>query len=154
EGEVITEQVKTIKGDFPLMISSMGTFEIQGEGIMKLSNFRKYNEGVPEDEKLKNPRNAAAGALRNLDVQKAAERNLNIFFYNIGHVEGMQFNNSIEVMEFLKKNNFNVNPSFKVFKIINDVLKELENAAEERETLDYLIDGMVIKIADFRIREA
>lgn len=154
EGEIITEQIKTIKGDFPLSIDFKGTLEIQGEGIMKLSNFRNYNESVTEDKKLKNPRNAASGALRNLDVQKTAERNLNVFFYNIGFTEGVNFDNSYQVLDFLKDNNFNVNPYFKVFNNIKEVIKELEQSSEEREELDYLTDGMVIKIPDYRIREA
>lgn len=154
-GEVITEQALTIQGDFPREIPFKGTLEIQGEGIMRLSNFRAYNDSVTDEKKkLKNPRNAASGALRNLDPKVTATRKLNAFFYNIGYYEGIDFNNHFEVMDFLKENNFSVNEYMKSFDSIEDLIKELDNAVVERETLDYMTDGMVIKVADFRIREA
>lgn len=154
EGELITEQSRTIEGDFPLSIPFKGTLEIQGEGIMKLSRFQEYNESVSdEDKKLKNPRNAAAGALRNLDPKITATRKLNVFFYNIGYYDGIEFKNNIEMMRFLKENGFAVNDYFKTFTNIENVIKELQNASEERELLDYMLDGMVIKITDIKIRE-
>jgi DNA ligase (NAD+) len=154
QGEVITNQMKTITTDFPLEIPFKGVLEIQGEGIMKLSTLSKYNENAPEDKKLKNARNAAAGALRNLDPKVTATRNINAFFYNIGHYEDIQFETNIEMVKFLKENGFAVNEYFKTFDNIDEVIKSLDQAAVDRETFDFLIDGMVIKITDIRIREA
>lgn len=154
QGENITEQVKTIKGDFPLEVPFHETFEIQAEGIMKLSSFKKYNESiVDESKKLKNARNAAAGALRNLDTKVTASRKLNAFFYNVGFTENTSFLSNVDMIQFLKNNQFNVNSYFKIYDNIEDICKELDNALIERETFDYLTDGMVIKICDTEIRE-
>jgi len=87
-GEVITAQVKAIKS-VPLSISYKGLIEVQGEGMMRLSSLREYNDAA--DEPLKNARNAAAGALRNLDPGETARRKLSLFCYSVGYKEGEQF---------------------------------------------------------------
>jgi len=94
-GERIFEQAKTIRS-LPLSIPFTGKLQVQGEGIMKKSVFDKYNETASEP--LKNPRNAAAGALRNLDPQVTASRKLDIYLYNIGVIDGESFNNSIDAL--------------------------------------------------------
>lgn len=150
-GEGILAQVKTINS-VPLSIPYReGTIEVQGEGIMNLSVLAAYNERAAEP--LKNARNAAAGALRNLNPKVTAERKLSAFFYNVGYAENLSFANHSEMMDFLRSNHFNVNPFITYFDQFSDVMKELERIQEQRGDLDYLIDGAVIKITDMRTRE-
>ncbi|WP_430155232.1 NAD-dependent DNA ligase LigA [Paenibacillus thiaminolyticus] len=151
-GESILPQVKTIRS-IPLTIPyKEGTIEVQGEGIMNLSVLEAYNKTAAEP--LKNARNAAAGALRNLNPQVTAQRKLNAFFYNIGYADQLAFQTHQEMMAFLKDNHFKVNPYISYFDSIEAVHAELEQIQERRLTLDYLIDGAVVKITDMRTREA
>lgn len=149
-GEIILPQVKTIRS-IPVYIPFKGKMEVQGEGIMRISEFEKYNAAAAEP--LKNPRNGAAGALRNLDPKVTASRHLDCFTYNIGYIEGRSFASSLEMMEFLKEQRLPVNPYFKVFDNIDEVVKELKEIESIRESLDFQIDGVVIKLADFRTRK-
>lgn len=149
-GEVILPQVKTIRS-IPVYIPFKGKMEVQGEGIMRISEFEKYNASA--EEPLKNPRNGAAGALRNLDPKVTASRHLDCFTYNIGYIEGRSFNNSFEAMDFLKEQRLPVNPYFKAYSNMDDVVNELKDIERRRESLDFQIDGAVIKLADFRERE-
>ncbi len=149
-GERIFEQAKTIRS-LPLSIPFSGKLQVQGEGIMKKSVFDKYNETASEP--LKNPRNAAAGALRNLDPQVTASRKLDIYLYNIGVIDGESFNNSIDAMNFLKNQKMPINSYFKTFSSMKDVIAEINEAEKTRQALDFQIDGMVIKVTDFKMRE-
>lgn len=150
-GEGILPQVKTIRS-VPLSIPFKdGTIEVQGEGIMNLSVLEAYNETAAEP--LKNARNAAAGALRNLNPQVTALRKLSAFFYNVGYADGVAFDNHQEMMQFLKDNQFKVNPYVTYFDTIEQVREELHQIQEQRPSLDYLIDGAVVKLTDMRTRE-
>lgn len=150
-GEGILAQVKTIKS-VPLNIPYReGTIEVQGEGIMNLSVLAKYNETAAEP--LKNARNAAAGALRNLNPKITAERKLNAFFYNVGYSDGIQFDNHQEMMAFLRDNQFKVNPYLTYFDSFEEVIEQLTEIEKGRSELDFLIDGAVVKITDMRTRE-
>lgn len=150
-GEGILPQVKTIRS-VPLTIPyTEGTIEVQGEGIMNLSVLEKYNETAQEP--LKNARNAAAGALRNLNPKVTATRKLNAFFYNVGYADNLKFTNHQEMMQFLRDNQFKVNPYVTYFSTIEEVKAELKQIVEQRASLDYLIDGAVIKVTDMRTRE-
>ncbi|MBC8589803.1 NAD-dependent DNA ligase LigA [Wansuia hejianensis] len=149
-GEGILEQLRTIKS-IPLKIDYKGTVEIQGEGLMPLSALEKYNETALEP--LKNARNAAAGALRNLDTKITAERNLAAYFYNIGYIENRVFNNHREILKFLRENRLPVFSYAKTFNNIEDLIEEIEILKDERHKLDVLTDGLVIKIDDIRTRE-
>jgi DNA ligase (NAD+) len=151
-GEAILPQVKTIRS-IPLQIPYRdGTIEVQGEGIMNLSVLAKYNETAAEP--LKNARNAAAGALRNLNPRVTAERKLNAFFYNVGYSDSPLFGTHMEMVQFLRDNGFKVNPYLRHLNSIEEVAEEVERIQEMRSSLDYLIDGAVIKINDMRTREA
>jgi DNA ligase (NAD+) len=150
-GEGILAQVKTIKS-VPLTIPFKdGVIEVQGEGIMNLSVLADYNTRAAEP--LKNARNAAAGALRNLNPKTTAERRLNAYFYNVGFAEGVDFADHQEMMDFLRNNKFKVNPYLTYCNDFDDVTEQLAGIEESRSSLDYLIDGAVIKVTDFRIRE-
>jgi DNA ligase (NAD+) len=150
-GEGILPQVKTIRS-IPLTIPcDKGIIEVQGEGLMKLSVLEKYNETAAEP--LKNARNAAAGALRNLNPRVTAERRLTAFFYNIGYADQLKFENHREMIGFLRENHLPVNPYVQYFDTIEEVCEEVERLAEKRLQLDFLIDGAVVKIYDMRTRE-
>lgn len=149
-GEAILLQLKTIK-TIPLKIDFNGTMEVQGEGLMPLSALRKYNETALEP--LKNARNAAAGALRNLDPKVTKERNLIAYFYNIGHIEGKEFTTHMEMLKFIRSNRLPVFDYAEECNSIEDVINEIEKIEEERHNLDILTDGAVIKINHMRTRQ-
>lgn len=150
-GEDVTEQVKTIQS-IPLKIHFTGKMEVQGEAIMRLSVLEKYNETA--DEPLKNARNAAAGAIRNLDPVQTAKRHLDAFIYNVGYIEGREFQEHQEMISFLRDNKFSVSTYEEVFSDVTDIEAAVNQVEHTRDRLDFLIDGMVIKITDFKTREA
>ena len=149
-GEAILPQAMTIR-TIPLTIPFTGRMEVQGEGIMRLSELKKYNETSAEP--LKNARNAAAGALRNLDPQVTASRHLDAFFYQIGYIEGRSFETQQDMLDFLKTNGLNISPFVRPAQTIEEALEAVHQIEKERETLDFLIDGATIKITDMRTRE-
>lgn len=150
-GEDVTEQVKTIRS-VPLTIPFKGTVELQGEGIMRLSVLDKYNASHPDD-KLKNARNAAAGAIRNLDPKVTASRNLDVVFYSNGYEEGLQASTQTELVDFLKRCGMRTNYVFEKAKTFEDIRKIIETIGQNRANYDFLIDGVVIKVNDFALRE-
>ncbi|MCI3923333.1 NAD-dependent DNA ligase LigA [Paenibacillus sp. TRM 82003] len=152
-GEGILAQVRTIRSVPSSIPYKNGIMEIQGEGFMYLSVLEAYNRTAAEP--LKNARNAAAGALRNLNPAVTAERKLDAFFYNVGYAsEEKPFATHMEMLDFLRDNRFKVNPYARRFDSIETVHEELTKLAETRRELDFLIDGAVIKLNDLRTREA
>ncbi len=149
-GEAILPQAMTIR-TIPLTIPFTGRMEVQGEGIMRLSELKKYNETAAEP--LKNARNAAAGALRNLDPQVTASRHLDAFFYQIGYIEGKSFETQQDMLAFMKENGLNISPFVCPAQTIEEALEAVHEIEQKRETLDFLIDGATIKITDMRTRE-
>jgi len=150
-GEGILAQARTIR-TVPLTIGyEGGTIEVQGEGFMRLSVLEAYNRTAAEP--LKNARNGAAGALRNLDPKITASRKLDAFFYNVGYAEGVTFSDHREMMAFLRDNKFPVNPYVAYFSSMEELVKELDAIVDRRNSLDYLIDGAVVKLTDMRTRE-
>ena len=149
-GEDVTAQVKTIR-TVPLTIPYKGLVVVVGEGIMKLSELEKYN--ATTDDKLKNARNAVAGAIRNLDPKVTAKRNLDFFAYNINYAPDKNFASQEEMVEFLKEQGFLVGKYFKLAKSLKDIEECINETDKKRSSLDYLIDGMVIKINKTNIRQ-
>lgn len=150
-GEDITPQIKTIR-TVPLTIPFKGKMEVQGECYMKLSVLDEINKTT--DEKLKNARNAAAGALRNLDPRITAKRRLDCYCYNVGYIEGKKLETQDEMLGFLRENGFTVSDYLVFCDDIETVCDEIDKAEESRPRLDFLIDGMVVKVRDFATREA
>ncbi|MBQ9276543.1 MAG: NAD-dependent DNA ligase LigA, partial [Clostridia bacterium] len=148
-GEIVTEQVKTIKW-LPTSISYQGVIEIQGEGILRLSQLERYNEIASEP--LKNARNGAAGAIRNLNPAVTAERGLSFMAYNIGYSD-RTFASQTEMREFLKAEGFEVEGDFALVDDAEKAMDYADNTGEKRPTLDYLIDGVVFKVNDVSVRE-
>jgi len=149
-GEDVTEQVKTINS-VPLNIEYKGKLEVCGEGIMKLSDLKKYNEKAAEP--LKNARNGVAGAIRNLDPKITKERNLDIMFYSVNYIEENVLKSQTDAIEFLKRNKFKTSAYFKICKNTDEIINSLKQIESERGRLDFLIDGAVIKVNVFAVRE-
>ncbi|MBE6065233.1 NAD-dependent DNA ligase LigA [Clostridium cochlearium] len=149
-GEDITSQVKTIKS-IPLRIDSNNVMEIRGEAIMTKEAFEKYNKEaiIP----LKNLRNGAAGALRNLNVRETAKRNLSAFFYDIGYSKDYRFKTYMEMMNFLIDMGFPVDSYIKECRDIAEIKEEIKYIEHIRNELNYDIDGIVIAINHIRTRE-
>lgn len=142
-GENILEQVKRIN-NIPTFINSNEFMEIIGEAYMPISTFKLIN--LEEDgEKLKNPRNAAAGALRNLDTSIVLKRNISAYFYNINSKKNL-FVDDVELKNFLKINGFSVNENYFLCKNMNEVIDKVKYIESIRANLDVQIDGVVIKV--------
>ncbi len=149
-GEAILEQVKTIL-NIPLKIPFQGLMEVQAEGLMPISTLKEYNKKA--EEPLKNARNAAAGALRNLDTSVTRSRKLIAYCYNIGYIEGKTFTSHIEMLNFLKENKLPVFDYASHVKTIDEVIKEIDFIEENKDSLDVLTDGAVVKINEIEARE-
>ena len=150
-GEAILPQARTIR-TVPLSIPYKGVMEIQGECIMRLSVLEKYNKTAKEP--LKNARNAAAGALRNLDPAVTASRNLDVFFYQIGTIENPPYSTQPDMLAFIRENGFQVSPYLGTPHSREELIGCIREIEAARPTLDWLIDGVVIKVGDFALREA
>ena len=148
-GEVVTAQVNTIQ-KLPKTIEYKGRIEIQGEGILRLSRLNEYN--LTASEPLKNARNGAAGAIRNLNPQVTAQRGLSFFAYNIGYSD-KTFATQTEMREFLKAEGFETEGDFEKVNDAESAMKYADRTGEKREKLDYLIDGVVFKVDDVHLRD-
>lgn len=149
-GEAILPQARTIH-DIPLSIPWKGLIEVHGECIMRLSTLKKYNETA--DEPLKNARNAAAGALRNLDPAVTSSRSLNAFFYSIGTIENPPYSDHAGMMRFLREQGFPCAPYFEVAQSREEVMGMIRQIEANRPGLDFLIDGAVVKVMDYHTRD-
>ena len=148
-GEDVTAQVKTINS-VPLVIKYKGEVAVQGEGMITLTNLEKYNKTATE--KLKNARNAAAGAIRNLDPKVTASRNLDVFFYDlVTPVENIKTQE--EVKNFLKENGFKVSDQFDVFETAKELQDKIQEIDDKKSRLNILIDGVVLKVDNIASRE-
>ena len=119
---------------------------------MPISAFERYNQEAQEP--LKNPRNGAAGALRNLDPKETARRNLDAFFYNVGYIEDKSFQSQEEMEAFLRENHFKTPPDLGVYHDPKALFQAAMEVGERRHQLDFLIDGVVAKVVDYAQREA
>ena len=149
-GEDVTAQVLTIKS-FPLTISYQGTLEVRGEAIIRLSVLEEYNKTAAEP--LKNARNAAAGAIRNLDPKVTEQRRVEIYFYDVNYTSNGAPMSQTNAHQFLIDEGFKVFPYFRVCKNAEEVISAVAEVERERKTLDVLTDGAVIKLNDATLRE-
>lgn len=149
-GEEVTAQVKTIK-EIPLKTSSGDLFEVHGEAIMTVEAFDKYNS--TSETPLKNLRNGAAGALRNLNVKETARRGLSAFFYDIGYKEGQNFKTYEEMLNFIKERGLPMDDYIRYATTLEEVEKYITEIKDMRFDLNYDIDGVVVAIDDIRTRE-
>ena len=144
-GEDVTTQVLTIRS-FPMEISYRGTLEVRGEAVIRLSVLEKYNKTAAEP--LKNARNAAAGAIRNLDPRVTAARKPEIIFYDINYMSDDLPPTQAEQMAFLRKEGFKVFDYLRVCKSAEEVFAAIDEIEVQRRNIDVLTDGAVIKLND------
>lgn len=149
-GEDVTAQALTIKS-FPLKIDRKDVMEIQGEAIIRLSVLDKYN--ATADEPLKNARNAAAGAIRNLDPKVTEKRRPEIIFYNVNYAENGGFDSQLEIFDFLKRNGFRTFDFLRVCKNLDEVKAAIDEIEVGRRNIDVLTDGAVVKLNSVKERE-
>lgn len=150
-GEDITPQAKTISS-IPLKIENSSVVEIHGEAIMTKKAFDKYNKDA--ETPLKNLRNGAAGALRNLNLKETASRNLSAFFYDVGYNEGNPFQSYVEMLNFIKNMRLPVDSYIKICNTMEEIENEIEYLRGIRSEIGYDIDGVVIAVNDIKTREA
>ncbi|MBQ7901060.1 MAG: NAD-dependent DNA ligase LigA [Clostridia bacterium] len=155
-GEDVTNNLKTVMS-IPLRLNvDVPYLEVRGEVFMSKASFARLNEereaeGQPT---FANPRNAAAGSLRQLDSSVAAKRGLDIFVFNIQQAEGVTFDTHLEGLEFLRKAGFKVIDNDKLFYSIDEAYEQIQRIGEQRSGLYYDIDGAVVKVNSIAQREA
>lgn len=149
-GEDVTAQVKTIKS-VPLTIPFKGKLLVQGECMMTNSSFEEYNKTA--EIPLKNPRNGVAGAVRNLDPKETEKRRLDYFCYDVLLNDSVEFKTQQEMNEFIKEQGFKTDSYFKILNSLEQAIQEIEQVDKIKDTLDTMIDGMVIKVNDCKVRD-
>ncbi|MFK3939162.1 NAD-dependent DNA ligase LigA [Alkalihalobacillus sp. NPDC078783] len=153
-GEDITSNLKTVPA-VPLRLNSEVDLEVRGEAYMPKRSFESLNKAKKEveEEPFANPRNAAAGSLRQLDPKIAAKRNLSLFVYSIGELNGRDIDYHYEGLSFLNESGFKVNKETRRCESIEEVIAYTEKWVEDRHELDYEIDGIVIKVDSLKLQK-
>ena len=155
-GEDITENLKAIRG-FPLFLNKEApeVFEVRGEVFMSKADFLALNQKNEEEHKktFANPRNAAAGSLRQLDTRITKERRLSFLVYTWGEVSEIRWKSQVEFLEYVKELGFPVNPYNKVCRNEQELLNSFETLMENRADLPYDIDGIVYKVNDLELQK-
>jgi len=152
-GEDVTANLMQIKS-IPKAITFLGELEVRGEVYMPRESFYKLRERqeLNGEAIAKNPRNAAAGSLRQKNPKITAERELDIFVFNIQHIVGKEFTSHIETLDFIKSLGFNTLPTYKKCKNADEIIEEIERIGNSRGNLSYDIDGAVIKADNLAYR--
>ena len=154
-GEDITANVKTVRS-IPLRLNKpTDKLSVRGEGYMPKASFARLNQEREEEGQstFANPRNAAAGSLRQLNPRITAQRKLEYFAYQVLSAGDLGLHSQTEVLSYLQQQGFVVNPEFKVFSKIEDVITYCEEMAAQRHKFPYDIDGLVIKVNDFNLQQ-
>ena len=162
-GENITSNLRTVK-TIPLRIFSdadvdaaaVSLLEVRGEVFIPLSKFKALNAalGAKSEKMFANPRNAAAGSVRQLDPKVTAARPLDFFAYGVGRAEGMDFSTQWEALDYLRRIGFRVSPLIRRFKDIDGIIHHHDKVKVERDDLDYEIDGIVVKVNSIAQQDA
>lgn len=150
EGEDVTEQIKTIK-TLPHEISYKKDLQVMGEAMIRRSELERFN--ATSSEQLKNERNAAAGAIRNLDINVTKSRNLDLFFYDVLSIETDEFDSQKSMHEFMGSLGLSLWDYFKILETDEEILEEIERIDKYRNDLDIMIDGAVLKVNEVELRE-
>ena len=153
-GEDVTQNLRTIRA-IPLAIEDgPSLIEVRGEVYMPLAGFEELNErrAAEGERTFMNPRNAAAGAIRQLDPRVAADRPLSLWCYGIGATEGIAFERHSQALDWLRERRFPVNPDVQLAGDVDEVMAVCTRWEERREQLDYEIDGVVVKVDDFELQ--
>lgn len=154
-GEDVTQNIKTIRSVPMKLKDAIPYLEVRGEVFISQSSFERINNELEAQEQplFANPRNAAAGSLRQLNPKIAAKRGLDIFVFNIQQIQGVEIKSHTEGLKFLKEQGFKTILNDKEFKTIDDVIAQIRVIGEERGNLYFGIDGAVVKVNDFASRE-
>ncbi len=154
DGEDITQNLKTIKS-IPMKLNESVTIEVRGEVFMPRKSFEMLNEEreLTGQPLFANPRNAAAGSLRQLDSKITQQRNLDIFIFNIQKFDGFECDSHYEGLQFLKKLGFKINTENTLVNNVDEVISVIEKFGNDRAELSYDIDGVVIKIDSLKQRD-
>lgn len=154
-GEDVTQNIKTIRSVPMKLKDAIPYLEVRGEVFISQSSFERINNELEAQEQplFANPRNAAAGSLRQLNPKIAAKRGLDIFVFNIQQIQGVEIKSHTEGLKFLKEQGFKTILNDKEFKTIDDVIAQIRAIGEERGNLYFGIDGAVVKVNDFASRE-
>ena len=155
QGEEVTFNVFGIDGLPKRIPNAPETLEVRGEVYLSKEEFNRINKGreVAGEPLFKNPRNAAAGTLRNLDPKVAASRNLKAFFYAVGSHFGLSVKTQSELLDWLRAKGFTVNPDYKVLTSADEIEAAMASWNSSRQSLDYEVDGVVIKVNDLQLQE-
>lgn len=151
-GEDVTENLKTIK-NIPKKLKEPIDIIVRGEVFIGKEDFEKINENLDEDEKFANARNLAAGSLRQLDSKITAKRLLDIFIFNVQKCESKEFTSHYESLKYLKQIGFNVNPVIIECNTVKKVKSAIEKIGNDRENLNFGIDGAVVKVDNLDLRK-
>jgi DNA ligase (NAD+) len=155
-GEDVTQNLRTIKA-IPLRVEGApALLEVRGEVYLPRSAFAKLNEerAAAGEPTFANPRNSAAGSIRQLDPQLAASRPLSIWCYAVGVVEGMTFKTQKETLDWLHEHGFKVSPDVRVYDDVDSLAAGCRAWEERRESLDFEIDGVVVKVNDLELQRS
>lgn len=154
-GENVTANVRTIQS-VPIVLRESVSLIAEGEVLMTKSEFERQNKSREKDglEPFKNPRNIAAGSVRQLDPKLAAERNLDAFIYDIAQFEGREIKTQIEGLETLRELGLKVNPNFEYVHSIEGAIDYWKRWQNDSRSLDYLVDGVVVKVNEKEYQEA
>ncbi len=157
-GEDVTQNLKTVK-TIPLKLLSKKMtlprlLEVRGEVILTKSEFERLNKNREKsgEQLFANPRNAAAGSVRQLDSEITASRHLTSFVYGTGRVEGKKFSTQFETIQYLKNLGFHLSQEMKLCKNIEEIKEYYNRILAKRDKLDYELDGIVIKVNDFELQ--
>jgi DNA ligase (NAD+) len=153
-GEDVTHNLRTIKA-IPLRIEDAPRrIEVRGEVYMTLAGFARLNEQRAEagEPTFANPRNSAAGAIRQLDPQLTAARPLSMWCYGVGAVEGIEFESHLESLEWMREHGFKVNRDVERHDNVDQVIEACRGWGERRDRLDFEIDGVVVKVDDLELQ--
>lgn len=154
-GEDVTENIRTIRS-VPLQLpDKLPLLEVRGEVYMPVKSFERVVEAqeLAGEQPFKNPRNAAAGSLRQKNPKITAKRGLDIFVFNIQQVEGKTLSTHSDSLDFIKSLGFKVIPEYKAYDDIEEVIRDIEKIGENRGDYPFGIDGAVVKVNDFAHRE-
>ena len=154
-GENVTANLRTVNS-IPLRLKDDVTIEVRGEVYMSRESFNELvkQQEINDEKPAKNPRNAAAGSLRQKNSKVTAERKLDIFVFNIQQIEGINLSSHKESLDFLKSLGFETVPGYVSVRSAEDAIKRINEIAEERVDYSFDIDGVVVKVDDFSKREA
>ncbi|MDR2655999.1 MAG: NAD-dependent DNA ligase LigA [Oscillospiraceae bacterium] len=155
-GEDVTNNLRTIKTVPETLKIPLPFIEVRGEVYMSRESFDKAvaEQEINGEAPFKNPRNAAAGSLRQKDPRKTLRRSLDIFVFNVQRVDGRNFSSHSESLDFLNSSGFSVIPSYLVCETAEEVAEEIKAIGERRHEYSFDIDGAVVKVNDFAQRES